>query len=220
MSGKKLLQKWTMQTSLCLSSSVRDVEKTLKAAYRRTADHNNKTGYSVSFTAILACHLQHVFLLLRNERRQCDFYVEFHALMGGQPDCEPVRTLSSSSSGSSISATSLRQKTNSSPDEVHESGGIHHERNDDDDDDDHDSVTPPPRKKSRTILRKATTSRSAKDQMLSLMKESEETRANEETRRVDLLERMHNDKMQIMTSLVDVLKAVSSKMKDDKSTDC
>ena len=59
--------------------------KSLTAAYRKTIDHNNRTG---------------------NERRECAFFSELSEVYGYRPTVNPVATASSSGKGDSLSGNS------------------------------------------------------------------------------------------------------------------
>jgi hypothetical protein len=50
-----------------------------------------------------------------------------------------------------------------------------------------------------------------REEMLKLLRDGEEARDEEHRHRMEVLERMHNDKMKLMSSLIDVLKSISDK---------
>ena len=112
--------------------------------------------------------------------------MELHNLLGGLPDCNAPQTISSSSRSScSPTATPWQAEADCGSGK----GRSPKKRRS-------------PRKKSSTTYQQ---------EVLAVMRHTSQARTNEEAARMAMLERMHDDKMQVGKSLIDVLKSFGNK---------
>ena len=116
--------------------------------------------------------------------------MDLHNLLGGRPDCNPPQTISSSSSSSSsCSPTATPRQAEADCGSGSGNGRSPKKRRS-------------PRKKSSTTYQQ---------EVLAVMRHTSEARTKEEAARMAMLERIHDDKMQVVKSLIDVLKSIGNK---------
>ena len=113
------------------------------------------------------------------ERRTCPYYDEMMELYGYRPNVEPVATCSSTGSGDRV--RNLKRVNNEAEDDEPSSSG-------------------PPQKKKRNYT---TSSEASSNALLSWLEKQNKKREENESKKLELLERMHNEKMAMMERLID-----------------